>query len=1018
MESFDTTEEEQVVPDFNDLGDRKRPGLSTAQSSKLAFYTTTTNPNGSGNPINDFSISKYNMEVEGKDAYVDSNIQRYLDEYNNIRSSQVSEIANAANIPPEQKAEIATKMSNNTLVVDPEQEFMIEQAASANIDYTSFDDVVLTNQIAHNLVYDRQKELREARDERSWPSGIGDIVLSSVIPFSYNEVLLDIAEELIPHRLTKEDDSLIYTDVKDGTIGYLTGPGDITTILRQEYAKLQGPDKVDYVSKLVDILDKNAGYFDNSLFTQEYVLSDVMQPFLNGEIDPESMGGWDIANNIFYGLDLLSIGQLARAGMRSGARLLDSPMAAMASSNPPAASELARMALNDDRLAKAMNMTKEELTEFLMPGVDPKGILNVGKLGDNAKTGQDIIDLAKNESFAYTTKEIEDSFPHFLDTIANNTKVTHSPNASTVVFDRGTGTNHYNAVYLDSKSKPFKTIEEATELGERIFPGNFEVKAWDRGADVITEITPKSSNFVINTKGAEQVNMSNMKHDILSLNDGNTFGSPMTRWISAPSGKLAKEVVGTAWVGLRKESIMNAKFVEMLKPFTKLKRSKTRGVVAEKWLQGSKEGKVYSEAQLVTEGFTPKMVQAYNAGIQVNNTQYIINNHKLYNRLNSEGYMNIVSPTKDYVNVAKTYTGSTKEIGTVFDPATDSIIKYSKDTMPNIAILKSKVKVNNESTIYALLGDATKLKPLTKTPLKFNEGYVPRHYDNLYFITQAPRNSVHNGKAINVTKDNLEQHGNVIHGVDSIDEANKLVAKLEAEHPDMVFSSVLDRNTFNDIQGVRFSEEEYQLHTARGNMHQRGRGAQLGETKFSGIGEATEEVDAVTAIMSSFHNLTRGASMGDMTNSMKQRWLNDYGHLTKDGKFPIHTKDIVARDTTIKQQVPAARAYFDYINTLEGYGGEFATTWRNWMIGLGEWMDGKGMHTLGGGIQRSGKVDPTKRIRGLAFNTMIAGNPLRQAAIQTMQFIQLAGIDPKVLLAGLPRVTAMRQTMALSKLDL
>lgn len=977
--------------DFLQLAQQEKEGYSKGIARKLAFYTATMS--NLEQPTEVFQNSLYNLETNGSDDNVNSVVGTIKDEYNIALKNVYSGIALDPQLTSEEKVGAVKNLQGfSNIAVDVEREAQLDSAEKAGEPFSSLVGTFTVQDSALDLVRKRNAILQKEREDRSWLSGFGDFLLSST-PFSMNEVVLDLAEVLIPEFVNREDTSLFYSDINDADVGYLTAPGDVTTLIRRKYGRLSPEERPAFVKKMVETLKKNAGYTDDSLFVQEQVLNDIMGPYLNGEIDPDSQTGWEIFNNAIHWMDLTGAASFLKSSLKGGASLIKSPAGNMILPNPDGASELLKLAANEEALAEKLGVGAGDLTEAMIPHVEETGLLN---MEESIASAKEILVAAQKEGFAYTGLEKQSVASRLMETVRTTEDVVPSPAYTKVEIATDNSYFNYNATYLNSEGKAFKSEKAARKAAEK----NFEKYTVENG--------PKEGTYIIRVADAVPINRAVMKGDDLSFNDHNVFSLLNPAFtLSAPSARLSKDVVGMAWQASRRASKFSEGFSKIFQPFLSLnKKSKHR--VSDAWLAGEKESRVFRPEELDLMGMSSKEMEGYYSGIRIGNVQYVINNQKLYQSLAENGFMTLENKASNFVNVAKTYDEARDGIvRTVYDATHDIIVPFNPEM--SIGTMKGSVRLDSEATRFVLLDGETQLRALTKTPLKYNKGYIPRYYENNYFIRAIPKSGVMNG--VETAGSELTQ---VVHAVDSQKAAKDVIESLKEQHPDMDFDFVRDRNTMLDVESMRFSDEEYQLGVAKGNLFFKGRGAKLGEEKFAGVDGSARTLDPVQSIVNAFQNVSFRAGYEDMLNSFKQRFISDFGEFS-GGKYPERAADIVSRNPANKNEVVKARAYWKYINTLQGDRGWEAKTWRHAMLNLGEWMDDHGLHALGAGVQKTGKKDPFARGRGLAFNTMIAGNPLRQFALQSAQYLSLAGFDPKFILTGLPGAVAFRTAYWASK---
>lgn len=203
---------------------------------------------------------------------------------------------------------------------------------------------------------------------------------------------------------------------------------------------------------------------------------------------------------------------------------------------------------------------------------------------------------------------------------------------------------------------------------------------------------------------------------------------------------------------------------------------------------------------------------------------------------------------------------------------------------------------------------------------------------------------------------------------------------------------------------------DWDLHVTQGRSTQRLRGQRLEDATSNAIDPGYSHiVDPVESMINSARSISRRASMRDMIEATKARYIATRGDYLPEGQFgqkvmPGDRKKVAYQGDKAenKKALADARSEYEFIRYLEnGYinavddgvkalFNNIANTLGNAGLAKGE----KAMHWM------SKHGGPTGAGKKLAFTAYLALNPLRQVIIQGHQAIQLFALNPKWCVNG------------------
>lgn len=406
-----------------------------------------------------------------------------------------------------------------------------------------------------------------------------------------------------------------------------------------------------------------------------------------------------------------------------------------------------------------------------------------------------------------------------------------------------------------------------------------------------------------------------------------------------------------------------------------------------------------------------EVVDGYMAVRIVADVSHAAMNKRVRDKLLADGYRHIDLGDFQTAGV-KLSDGQAEGIRVYYDPSTNQVMEVSAQDVRRLqaegySFYRSReVLGSGDSQTFNLIVKDPHLnvKPLPDEVLRYREGYIPRIYDEQYFITVTPSAKKLDG--VQVRPEELP--AKTIGVAKSKKEAEALMKELNAKEKDkknpQTFSWKHSRELMRTDDELLGAEIDL-AGNAKGLFYSK-RGEHISSMMDGKLADVQDPVQAITKMTSS---VSRLMDLTPVIDLHKQRWLAEFGHLT-NGKYP---KDMSAirKDTRLTdEELGKAQAYWNYIDLQES-NGMTKDWWKAQMFKFGEWMEDKGLEAIGSFFRtKVSNYDPFSITRGLTFTATITLNPVRQIWLQSQQYLFLTGLDPVGIASG--RVVATAASLA------
>lgn len=298
--------------------------------------------------------------------------------------------------------------------------------------------------------------------------------------------------------------------------------------------------------------------------------------------------------------------------------------------------------------------------------------------------------------------------------------------------------------------------------------------------------------------------------------------------------------------------------------------------------------------------------------------------------------------------------------------------------------LAYSLKQGDTTVRFAKVGKGITEAEIEGGALPYIRGYVPRGYENNYFVVRTPNRLDLDGQTI-TDRSVLEQNRTTHAAADSMLDANRLMAKLQEADPTGVYS----------VKRERLSEKSVleQADVFRQNMiHSSRRGAEALE--------GGKQIDPLVGMMSLVQSLSKKAAMEDFLEATKKDFVRQYGDfLAEKGVFPTGSDKIIAKtnmtvgeSTKFKQ----ARSVYNWLEGMMIMQRYDSSLWKDVMYGAGEFAE-KFAPILGNILRGIGEHYPMDYLRKVSTAMFISLRPARQILLQPSQLMLYSSIDPKLI---------------------
>ena len=479
------------------------------------------------------------------------------------------------------------------------------------------------------------------------------------------------------------------------------------------------------------------------------------------------------------------------------------------------------------------------------------------------------------------------------------------------------------------------------------------------------------------------------------------------------SSTVHKQLVGAASVAVDRAFGMEKLYISTLKGFTDTyaKMGKSRRAAVTNYInEANFEGIRFSTTDLASRGFSAAEIDAIRVWREANDILWHATNADLVKTLRGKGYVAFShrgSDTKLIGRPAAAGGVSSREV--MFDAAQGKAFKLSRKEIDElyesgggIIKLDEPIEIDGRWVDHVInrnnpQSGYTRQLYDGETVLAYRDGYYPVAYDANYFIYRT------------VNKGDGTEANKVIGTAQSRKEAEAAIARMQGADSKAKFDFRKDRRL--DAQRQQVGEEGWNLVVNSGTSAQRLRGKKLDDLSAGMHKDSSSNlIDPLEAMRRQIGQLSARAPMRQVLDTMKKRWMLNYGkHLdlpvnkiTGKPEFPDSITAIKNLNQNKAGFTADARTNFNYIYGLEnGYINGMDELYRGVLHLAGDLLSTVGKGKIEGALLNSTGMSPVQASKTAAFKLFLSLNPLRQAVVQRGQMLMLGAIEPQYLVTGL-----------------
>lgn len=958
------------------------------------------------------------LEQDGESATLSRIKQFIAQDEDLIRQETISQMLSDPNISAEETQQaLMGYVSMRGGEIDLQEEFQTTIAISDSSE--TEEEASVQDSIVNNLekitLYREQKNKAVNAQVATWDDSTGGALVDFagiLVPFMEQENVADFKKALGMDTSVLE---WFFTGVQKEQI-------------RDALIRMPEDKRIEATKKLVQAIDKESGVWlhDNDM-AKMYYLEDLLEE--GGYPD------WMFwVDNLVGVLDVVGLGagmkRLARTYKISSSISPNSPVGIASIANPREASNMMADALSDEsgRVAEAIGATKEDIVGSVMPkpvGADLEGapdavIKRMERLDAQA---DDLSGRTGAQNLVYKDAEVEasrDEAWKYLEGITGMTfrlGMSNYASSGTKYLAKGETGFDINAIYGANEVSGWKTLHGAKNAATKSLgkeqPVEFFVR--DPSTNKLFNVKTEAAKAVEDGDYYVQFNYTHTYDPKLV----SSFGADaVTRLGSFPViGKYMQDAVSRfdGWIkngalvysdqaaGVEKQAMsLVEKELLNLPRDSKLK-------VLDAIEIGSKEEKNWSYVELKARfGMDEDEALGYLSFRRTQDLLWELQNKEMYKDLRTKGLDSLYIGGKNTGLFAKKIDESeAKRIQdggpsvVIYDPQNHKSLSISREDLAkhyakggSVARLNQPVYVGHNKYSYVLTdlspykGGATTLKPTSRTPLAYKQGYYQRFYDEHYFIKKIYNNGKVDGKAVEGgTEETVAAAG-------SVTDAEDLINTLRSETADDTIRFEWRRG--RELDDSSRESADWDLLASKGLLSARRRGEAL-----KGVEELAKVQDPLQSLVRGARAVSRKVALGGWLDVTKQRWVKSFPEVAVDGLFPKSVEAIrdAAKGSPISNKnLNEAIAIFEYVKMMENVPSKLSKKWQGLALDIAESLEKA--PALAKGARAIAQGNPIKTIKTSAYAAFIALNPLRQFPMQASQLMQTIAIDPTYLLSG------------------
>lgn len=1001
----------------------KEQGVKPTNASQPAFYAAAINGSYEQDPqkvIDTYRKIKTDLETTGQSPDYDA-VMRFVktdsDKYDRQAMTQI--LQDRTKSTEEKQMIVSQYLKDRESEINMADEYL--QRIYVSEDVTNPEDLAQKDYDA-SFVFDRFKYYDTIQEASAR-------VISETDP-SVKANILGFGELLLPfmegYTLQQAKEEVFGEDTLWQTIKNTVLVGENKTQIREALMRMPYEQRTEASRRLLSAISSMPGYDHKKM----YAIQDLIE-------DPE-YSNWSRGIEDLVGvLDLAVIGSAVKTVGRVGKGVANSEVvgnlfprksqiSVTAEGSKDLASKLAAGALkgDGDELAIAVGSTKNEIaTTMVLPKWDEAVIRDlpsdvVDELNSIEKLGEDVMTQVATHGINYNLTEkaatiartneelsaVDGMKLHLNKSIMSNTPETaleageHLEKYSGIAMYGSTIKNGFSSVTkaLSQAGKNFTDVENIN-----LYKKNAKTGEFDLVVDIEQELGKKGSYFVGYkfTHVYNPLDAAIYGEDAVSKLGANKMGGYLFDVVSRYDRYISES-------SLRASNLAPAiekRLVDVIgRDLVKLNNASKRKLFYA-LEEGARQQATFDRAYLKNKlQLSDKEVKAYYAYRKVTDVMWSLTNADLTKKLRAQGMQKALTKGSNEALYAKPIDNmyASQNVRTAYNPTTGTIeivdqarIASHVNAGGTIGRMSKPVRVGGHKTDYMLIDPKmTKLSALKGPVLPYIKGYFQRTYKEFYFVDRVPVSMVVNGTRIADRATLIRDHADTVAGYSTKAEADAVARELSQ-------TTGKEHVARRGHEYENFYEKDYELYSASlANTKRRGQ-------HLEGYGEKglANVEDPIESLYRSVKALSSKLSYDDLLESLRNRWMNTYGHMIPEvqgmKQFPHDVNQIVKQAGT-PQEYKNAVALLEHIANLSHIPAKTDKAWQGFMMSLSETLEGILPKSMAVGIKEVGKISPSGALRKLPSVLFIAMHPLRQAIVQSMQLLQYSFVEPKYIFSG------------------
>lgn len=723
----------------------------------------------------------------------------------------------------------------------------------------------------------------------------------------------------------------------------------------------------------------------------------------------------------------------------SGAKVIptvnpDTMLGRAASHNPSMAGTMAGKAVVDETgdLSVAIGAKREEIIGDIVPkpgDVTPPA-MNV-EFTSSFKRELEGVDEAGRNAMALTARSSILYDNEMMDTLSDTIQTTIKGTKSAAVhlgkstFNVTGNSLHGMAVFGKTETTAFQSYAEAMAVAKELAPelpeGAIQIVKPGRGGKMrpayettktkgdhylqfqyAKTVTPQ--DIVLYGPDAVRIRFDLFGREVKSISELLTkvalSGGKVGNYLFAHHAMPAK-AASAAFVAFDKALAVEEPFITYARRYVAHQSPATRRAVSELL----KEGEEFKEGGVLGKVFTPEevMKKSLAKGLSNSEAEEVMKGYYVYRRiadwmytlsdrsksreLRSKGY-SWITPAKgerfagkpvslteveDVRMVLNKLTGNLEPVS----PAEIAHLYKQGQTLVRMAY---PFRQGDTRVDFAKVGTSFKDEVLESGALPYIRGYVPRGYENAYFVGRTPLKVEVNGKQ---ATGGLEEFRTTHYATDSLEDAKRKVAELQKADPTGKYDVKRERLSEKTVLDEADIFRQAMVHSSR-------RGPE--------VLEGGTLKDPLESLMGMIQSVSKKSAMEDFLQATKADFLRQYGEFT-NYKFPTSLSDIVSKKGMTMDEslrLKQARAVYNWLEGMMIMQRYDSGLWQDVWYGAAEFAE-KFAPVLSGMLRGLGNHYPLDYLRKISTAMFISLRPARQLLLQPSQLMLYSAIDPKLL---------------------